>query len=461
MPKTLQDWLSWQETLHPEEIELGLQRVSDVLYRLLPDCQQATNNTCKLPYTIVTIAGTNGKGSTVAMLESILNEAGYHVGSYTSPHLLHYNERIKINLQSVSDQALCDSFERIDRARDDTSLTYFEFGTLAAIDIFYQQKCEIVILEVGLGGRLDAVNIVDPDITLVTTVDIDHQDWLGSDRETIAIEKAGIYRPDKPAIYGDSDCPQSIYDIVAQQQLDFYQYSVDYQEQLREQQWDWLPDNESKNFSARYNLSLPSLQGEVQLKNAANVIMIVELLKQTWPVSQAEIKRGLLNVQLPGRFQVVSTEPLVILDVAHNVQATRALVKSLTKATDTLKAPQRTGKLQVIIGMLQDKDVSEVLTIMAPFVSQWRFIDLHSPRAMSAHDMAALLKSDVLTMTDETEMLPSSGKNIHCFANFQLAYDDFQKKQLMFNSNETLLVFGSFFTVTDALNYFQSSESDE
>ncbi len=442
MPETLQDWLSWQESLHPEEIELGLQRVAEVLERLLPQCVQAKDKTFKLPFTIITIAGTNGKGSTVAMLESILSEAGYRVGCYTSPHLLHYNERIKINLQNAADQSLCDSFARIDAARQETSLTYFEFGTLAAIDIFYQNKCDIVVLEVGLGGRLDAVNVVDPDIAVVTTVDIDHQDWLGSDRETIAIEKAGIYRADKPAIYGDCDCPQSIYDIVAKQQPEFYQYSINYHEQLREQQWDWLFSADKQDIESRYNLPVPQLQGRVQLKNAANVLMVLELLKPDWPVSQAEIKCGLLKVQLPGRFQVVSTEPLVILDVAHNVQAVKVLAQSLKSLRQTLT----TGKVQAIVGMLQDKEVLKVLEVMAPLVDGWRFIELDSPRAMSAEGIAEVLTANDLNRTE----------NVQCFANFQLACDDFKQKQLMFNSNDILLVFGSFFSVTDALHYFQN-----
>ncbi|MCW8931109.1 MAG: bifunctional tetrahydrofolate synthase/dihydrofolate synthase [Gammaproteobacteria bacterium] len=453
MFKTLNEWLDWQETLHPSEIDLGLERVEKVLHRLIPECISASRQFVS-PYTIVTVAGTNGKGSSVAMLESILVEAGYKVGSYTSPHLLKYNERIKVNQIPVTDEFICDSFERINTSRGELSLTYFEFATLAAIDIFYYQSCEIVILEVGLGGRLDAVNVVDADVALVTTVDIDHQEWLGSDRDSIGIEKAGIFRQNKPAIYGDSDMPQSIQRIVDQKQLSLYQYSVDYHSESRSQQWDWListakqiKNNGNKlTLSCRYNLPMPNLSGTAQLKNASNVLMVLELLRKTFPVTQAEIKRGLQNIQLPGRFQIVSTEPLVILDVAHNVQAVQVLndsIKSLNQSSS--------GKIHVIVGMLRDKEVLDVLSVLAPIVHSWRVIDLNSPRAMPAEDIKALLINNKLLSNGED-------KKIQCFSNFEQAYKNFCTDNLMLNSIDTLLVFGSFFTVTDALHFFQSSD---
>ncbi len=454
MSKNLRDWLAWQETLHPSEIDLGLQRVSEVLHRLIPECITEFQQ-FKQPYTVITIAGTNGKGSTVAMLEAILTEAGYKVGSFTSPHLCHYNERIKINREPVSEQSLCDSFQRIDQARAELSITYFEFSALAAIDIFYKQSCDIAILEVGLGGRLDAVNIIDADVALVTTVDIDHQDWLGSDREAIAIEKAGIYRKDKPAIYGDSDLPKSIRAIVDKQNLTFYQYSVDYQDAPRdqhstEQQWDWvIPElihDNTRSLLPRYNLPIPNLMGSAQLKNASNVLMALDLIKKSYPVTQAEIKRGLYNVELAGRFQVVSTQPFVILDVAHNVQAVKVLRDSLA----SLKK-QAPGKLNVIVGMLSDKDVSDVLAVLAPFVNSWRIIELDTPRAMPAKKIELLLNNK--------QLIDGLNPKIQCFSNFEQAYQDFISNQLTLNSIDTLLVFGSFFTVTDALNFFQSSDT--
>ena len=458
MPKTLQDWLEWQETLHPSEIDLGLDRVKQVLHKLLPPelsdsilsdsilsgSRLPEELHFSLPYTLITVAGTNGKGSTVAMLEAIFTEAGYRVGSYTSPHLLRYNERIKIVQEPVADDLLCDSFARIDQARGELSLTYFEFGTLAAIDIFYRQSCEIVILEVGLGGRLDAVNVLDPDVALVTTVDIDHQQWLGSDRDTIGIEKAGIYRKNKPAIFGDNDCPQSILDIVEQQQLTFYQYSVDYHYESRLQQWDWLTSDDQKNeLFSRYNLPLPNLQGAVQLKNAANVLMVLELLKKSCPVTQAEIKRGLHNVQLSGRFQIFSTQPFIILDVAHNVQAARILRHSIE---------QLGVKLHVIVGMLKDKEVLEVLSVLAPIVDSWRIIDLDTPRAMPAEEIEVLLINNI-------PLVDGVSRKTQCFSNFEQAYQNFNADKLMLNAIDKLLIFGSFFTVTDALHLLQYSDS--
>lgn len=465
MSKTLQDWLNWQETLHPSEIDLGLERVAQVLKKLLPDCYESSQ--ARFPFTVITIAGTNGKGSTVAMLEAILCEAGYRVGSYTSPHLLHYNERIKINQAAVAEQLICDSFERIDRARGELSLTYFEFGTLAAIDIIHEQLCDIAILEVGLGGRLDAVNIIDPDIALVTTIDIDHQDWLGSDRNTIGLEKAGIYRKDKPVLFGDSDLPDSIKKMVFEQDLSFYQFSVDYHYRLRDQdntilasnqpdntsrvnQWDWLVSDNIKQFDARYNLPSPNLKGAVQFKNAANVLMVLELLKDKFPVTQSEIKRGLQNVQLAGRFQVASSSPFIILDVAHNAQAARILKQSCEQLDSS-------GKFNIIVGMLKDKDVEEVISILAPIADTWRIIELDTPRAMPAVEIASIIRDIAKKNTHQV-----LSENIQTFADFEQAYQDYIKKKSLIGNHEKLLVFGSFYTVTDALQSLalQSQEKD-
>lgn len=465
MPKSLQDWLNWQETLHPHEIDLGLERVAQVLKNLLPDCYESFQ--AHFPFTVITIAGTNGKGSTVAMLEAILCEAGYRVGSYTSPHLLNYNERIKINQTPVSDQLICDSFERIDMARINNthidkdrskySLTYFEFGTLAAIDIIHKQSCDIAILEVGLGGRLDAVNVIDPDIALVTTVDIDHQDWLGSDRNAIGLEKAGIYRKDKPALYGDSDLPDSIKKMVIEQELSFFQFSVDYQYSLRNQnistlipkqinnaeQWDWIvADDNMQQHNSRYNLLTPNLKGTVQFKNASNVLMVLELLKDKFPVTQTEIKRGLQNVQLSGRFQVVSTEPFIILDVAHNAQAAKVLKQSCEQLSSS-------SKLNVIVGMLKDKDVAQVISIIEPIVDTWRIIELDTPRAMPAVEIETIIRDILKTKMNQTS--PGSNILIKTFSNFELAFQDLINSKLLFSNNDTLLVFGSFYTVTDAM----------
>ncbi len=457
MSKTLSQWLHWQETLHPKEIDLGLERVAQVLKRLLPECHPSSqqNSPAVFPFTIISIAGTNGKGSTVAMLEAILSHAGYQVGSYTSPHLLRYNERIKINQQAVCDTLICQAFERIDQARGDISLSYFEFGTLAAIDIIYQQNCQIAILEVGLGGRLDAVNCIDPDIALVTTIDIDHQDWLGSDRDTIGLEKAGIYRADKPAIYGDINMPNSIAELVKQKQLSFYQFSEDYCYQLADdlKQWDWSYHN---NIKAEYSgLPKPNLSGEIQFKNASNVLMILQLLAEKFPVSGAQIRSALSKVQLAGRFQIITKNPLTIVDVAHNLQAVTELKHSLEimlekqQNINTMTADNRSLRIHVIIGMLKDKDVSAVLSLLLPLIHHWHIIDLPTPRAMPAQEIKSLL--------EEVAIANKRAVSADVFANFTDAYDHF--KHTGNRGNDLLLVFGSFFSVSAALNLLSTEEA--
>ncbi len=461
--KTLQQWLQWQESLHPSEIDLGLERVQKVIQLLLPEYLNDT--TQHFPFKIISIAGTNGKGSSVAMLDSILSQAGYNVGSYTSPHILHYNERIKVNQQSVSDKLICQAFERIDSARGEISLTYFEFSTLAAIDIFCQPNdiatekklfCDVVILEVGLGGRLDAVNVIDPDVALVTTVDIDHQDWLGSDINTIAMEKAGIFRHDKPAIYGDNDLPESIAKKVIEDDLEFYQFGKDYCFELDAIQWHWQILNQYLQFESRNDLSFPELQGKIQLKNASNILMVLELLKQSLPVSQQHINRGLSRLNLAGRFQILTSEnealknTPIILDVAHNEQAAKSLrfsIEEYMNSNDAMKNSQSQTQLHVIIGMLKDKEISKVLDVFKDIVSSWRIIDLVSTRAMPAIGIKKILSENMSQFNLNKD-------NIKTFAHFKEAYENFNEYNIINKSSKNiLLVFGSFHTVSDALNF--------
>lgn len=462
--KNLQQWLQWQEQLHPSEIDLGLDRVKQVIHALLPDYFNQSglfsqkNTIQHFPFKIITIAGTNGKGSTVAMLESILFQAGYQVGSYTSPHLVHYNERIKINQQAVSDQLICQAFERIDNVRGDISLTYFEFATLAAIDIFCHSHsissennkfCDVVILEVGLGGRLDAVNVIDPDVALVTTVDIDHQDWLGSDINTIAMEKAGIFRHDKPAIYGDSDLPQSIVDKVAQDNLEFYHYAEDYGYELDEFYWSWLIADKYQKFESRKNCHLPQLKGKIQLKNASNALMVLELLKKSLPVSQNDINQALAKISLSGRFQIfVHDSYPIILDVAHNEQAAKNLRLSIKEYMDKLGTNEEYEiNLHVIIGMLKDKEIHKVIAAFTDIVRSWRIIELQSSRAMPAFDIKQLL------MKNHSQFKVSED-NIKTFSHFKEAYTNFNEYNSdNKHSKNILLVFGSFHTVSDALTF--------
>lgn len=442
--RSLQDWLAWQETLHPVEIDLGLDRVKSVLIKLLSlDIKPLQK--VQLPATVITVAGTNGKGSTITLLESFYTEAGYKVGSYTSPHLQLYNERVKLNRKLISDAALCNSFSRIDKARQSISISYFEFSTLAAIDIFVREQCDIILLEVGLGGRLDAVNIVEPDVPIITTVDLDHQDWLGNDRDSIGLEKAGIYRANKPAIYGDTELPESIKQLIMDKGIKLYQMGDSYrvkvqQDQGQVTQWDWLPGisdsmSSSQDLPVYYNLPMPAMKGEVQLKNAANALMATALLRNKHPLTQAEIKRGLLNARIGGRFQIVAEQPLIILDVAHNVQAVRHLKAMLTQLS-------KPGKLHAVMGMLKDKDVCQVLEIMHDIVATWRIIELGTVRAMKAEQIKQLL----------TKIPDTEADSIRCFNNFSQAYEDLTNSYPAdVLANDTLIVFGSFYTVADAL----------
>ncbi len=288
---TLEQWLTWQESLHFTAIELGLER-----------CRRVANNMSLLKpaYNVISVAGTNGKGSSVTMLDLILRDAGYRVGRYLSPHLLKYNERISVNGVDVSDEELCESFDRIDRARGDISLTYFEFGTLAALDIFRQQDVDIALLEVGLGGRLDAVNILDADAALISSIDLDHQQWLGDNRESIGREKAGIFRNKSPAVCSDPKPPQSILDCANALGTPLYLSGVDFHFFTKGDRWEL--QSEEKTYS---DLPRPMQYSDFQLQNASGVIMLLEKIKNKYPVGDDNIKNGMGNFRLNGRMQML------------------------------------------------------------------------------------------------------------------------------------------------------------
>ena len=367
---TLEDWLRWQESLHPTEIELGLERVGEVLARLelgQPD------------FTLVTVAGTNGKGSSVAMLEAILLAAGYRVGSYTSPHLLRYNERIKLDGESVVDTALCESFQRIDAARRDISLSYFEFGTLAAIDILQRAQVDIAILEVGLGGRLDAVNVLDADVALITAIGVDHTQWLGDDRETIAREKAGILRAGRPAVCADPRPPASLLDTATTLGAPLARLGEDFTVKREGSQWCW------QDAQSRFaDLPLPALPGEAQLDNAAGVLAVLAALRRRFPVDTVAVARGLQTVRLAGRFQCLSGTPLRIFDVAHNAQSAQALAANLAQqACD--------GRTHAVLGMLADKDLAPSLAPLLSQVDCWYLAPLPTARSASVARLRAAL----------------------------------------------------------------------
>ncbi len=407
---TLDDWLRWQESLHPREIELGLARVRTVLERL---------DLARPDFTVVTVAGTNGKGSSVAMLESILHAAGYRVGAYTSPHLLRYNERIRAGGEAVSDDELCAAFARIDAARGDISLTYFEFGTLAAIDCLQRRGVEIAVLEVGLGGRLDAVNVLDADLALITPVDVDHVAWLGHDREAIGFEKAGIMRAGRPVVVSDPNPPRSVLDRAGELGAPLALAGRDYHYQAQGDQWCWTGGGQR-----RHALPLPALRGDFQLANAAGVLMVLARLGERFPVSQQAVRSGLLAVRLPGRFQVLPGRPVQILDVAHNPHSARALAQNLARQPCA-------GRTRAVLGMLDDKDIAATVACLQALVDDWYLATLAAPRGAPASRLR--------------EALGGAGQ---CFDSVPAAR---AAALAAAAENDRVVIFGSFYTVAAAL----------
>lgn len=354
-------WLDYLERLHSQPIELGLERVKQVAERL---------DLLKPAPTVFTIAGTNGKGTTCCTLESILLAAGLRVGVYSSPHLLRYTERVRIQGKELSEARHSHSFAQVEAGRSNISLTYFEFGTLSALQLFKQAKLDVVILEVGLGGRLDATNIVDSDVAAVTSIAIDHTDWLGFDRESIGREKAGVFRGGKPAIVGEPDMPQSIADVAATLGAKLYQRDKAWQFSQNNQNWSWQCDDRQWQ-----NLPLPN----VPLANAATALAVLHYSGLS--LSEDAIRQGLLAASLPGRFQIVSEQPRLILDVAHNPHAARYL-------TDRLAQLPKQGKVRAVIGMLSDKDIAGTLACLSEQVDEWYCAPLEGPRGASAEQLA-------------------------------------------------------------------------
>jgi dihydrofolate synthase / folylpolyglutamate synthase len=416
--QSLADWLAWQETLHPNPIDLGLERLQRTLDSLgwrRPECP------------VITVAGTNGKGSCVALLARILAEAGHRVGTFTSPHLLRYNERIAVGGAEVSDEALMAAFERIDAARGDDTLTFFEFNAAAALLIFADAQLDAVVLEVGLGGRLDAVNVVDADVALVTSIDLDHCDWLGRDRETIGREKAGIFRAGRPAIFGARDMPASIGEYARHIGADLQQLGRDFDWVAVGHGWNWRGRS-----SEQRDLPAPALHGEIQYDNAAAVLAALDTLEPRLRVSRPAIDRGLLTVRLPGRFQIVrQRSPGAvewILDVAHNPAAARALAAQLA-------AKKSGGRTIAVCGVLADKDIEGIVTELQGSFDAWVIVGLHGARALTPDALAARVRA--------------TGANVEAVAADVVA--GCQAADALAQPGDRVVVFGSFLTVGPAL----------
>jgi dihydrofolate synthase/folylpolyglutamate synthase len=414
-PQTLQQWLGHIERLHPATIELGLDRVETVRKAL----------DLELHCPVITVGGTNGKGSVCAMLESILHLAGYRVGCYTSPHLLRYNERVRVGRAEAPDAELARAFAAVEKARGGVTLTYFEFGTLAALWLFAERKVEAAVLEVGLGGRLDAVNAFDADCAVVTTVDIDHVEFLGADRESIGREKAGIFRPGRPAVCADSSPPASLVARAAEIGAPLLRIGVDFGATQQGIQWQyWGPRGK------RGALPYPALRGTGQLGNAATAIAALECLRERLPVSVNDIRAGLLQAENPGRFQVLPGRPAVILDVAHNPQAARTLAASLASMG-------RSGRTLAVFSMLKDKDIAGVVEAVKSGIAHWFVAGLGGARG-----------ADVVQI--EKALSGAGAGPVTLCGDIAAAY---LQACDMATENDRILVFGSFYTVAAVMQF--------
>ncbi len=363
--KTLQDWLDFCERLHPVAIDMGLERVREVAGRL----------SLRFECPVITVAGTNGKGSTCAMLEAILLQAGYRTGVYTSPHLVHFEERCRLSGASVAPADLAEAFAAVEAVRGDVSLTYFEFSTLAILWRMSRAELDAVILEVGLGGRLDAVNIIDADCAVITSVDLDHMAILGPDRETIGREKAGIMRPGRTVVVSDPVPPQSVTAYAEALGADLWRFGRDFNFSGDKQQWAWA--GRGRRYSG---MAYPALRGANQLVNASGVLAALEALRSRIPVTAQAVRNGLAMVELPGRFQIVPGEPVLVLDVAHNPHSVAALAENL----DAMGFYPNT---HAVFGAMADKDLPPMLQRLNPLVDRWYFTDLPLPRAAAARDL--------------------------------------------------------------------------
>ena len=445
MKQTLEDWLLWQESLHLSEIDLGLDRIGKVAKKL---------DLLSPSFPIITVAGTNGKGSTVAFLDSILRAEGYKTGAYTSPHLINYNERILLNGEQANDATIIQAFEAIDEARrtikDDTgelvdiSLTYFEFSTLAAMYIYQQQNVDVAVIEVGLGGRLDAANLWDASLAIITSIGVDHIDWLGDDRDIIAIEKSGIMRKDTPAICGDTNPPNTIATeakrIGAQLQQINSEFSFIPTNALSKgktnKSWQW------KNQEVTLDLQLPIMPGEFQLNNAASAIAGLFSIKSLLPVSLNAINTGLKNAQVIGRLQVIQTQPEWLIDVAHNPHAAKQLAKYIQENPVN-------GKTYALFSMLRDKDINEVLNLMDSVIDEWHIVATKGSRGLSLEELKQYFNQQNIKKNTERNLQLNTLTQVISYDSFSDACDALKN---MTKDEDRVVAFGSFLVISEILD---------
>ncbi len=421
----LAGWLAYIERQHPQAIALGLERVERV--------RAAMGLRPRVP--VITVAGTNGKGSTCAMLEAMLAAAGYRVGLYSSPHLLRYNERVRIDAKEADDTMLASAFARVEAARTGAAgnarLTYFEFGTLAAVDLFVRSAVDVLVLEVGMGGRLDAVNVFDADCAIVTSIGLDHMDYLGATREAIGQEKAGIFRTGKDAVLADPSPPESLLAQARATGARLLRIGQDFG--YRDEGGQWLFRGPAGSKSG---LAYPALHGRIQLRNASAALAALDLLRQRLPVSLEQVRRGLAEVELRGRFQLLPGPPSIVLDVGHNPQAAAVLAENLSD----MQACPRTW---AVFGMLRDKDIAGVASLLAPHVDRWLASSLPPPRGARSGELAQVLRQ-------------AGADAVREFENPALAYAAACSEAA---DNDRIVVFGSFHTVAAVLAARESAKA--
>ena len=421
---SLEGWLAHCESLHPHNIDMGLERVSEVARRM------ALHFDCP----VITVAGTNGKGSTCAMIEAIALEAGYRTGVYSSPHLVHFQERCRIHGDIVAAEALLEHFAAVESARtlngNDISLTYFEFTTLAILRLMSHSLLDVAILEVGLGGRLDATNIVDADCAVITSIDIDHVEFLGPDRESIGREKAGIMRTGRPVVISDPMPPQSVIDHAREMGADLWRFGQDFNFSGDKQQWGWA------GRGRRYaGMAYPALRGANQLVNASGALAALVALRERLPVTAQAVRNGLSLVELPGRFQIIPGQPTLVLDVAHNPHSVAAL-------TANLDAMGYFPTTHAVLGAMADKDLGAMLAKIGPVVDRWYFTDLPTPRAESAAGLQQKWNALQIVAGGRREVATSTHAN---------PADALQAAISSADPADRIVVFGSFHTVGGVL----------
>ena len=412
---TVDEWLDWQQTVHPLNIDFKLERILSVYKKL---------NISKIANKIITVAGTNGKGSTVSFLESVLNETKYHVGTFTSPHILRYNERIKINGIEIDDESLLETFEMIDDIRGDTTLTYFEFATLSAFYLFSKSNLDVAVLEVGLGGRLDATNIVDSDISIITSIGIDHTEFLGNTIDSIALEKAGVMRPFKTCIYAQENPPAALLKYAKNKSVNLLIHNNDYRVSLGSSNWSLKSKNNSIN-------EIPNLKmiGDYQYNYAAASLLALDALLPECLEDHDVIKKALSETEISGRFQYLSKSPDIILDVAHNEDAAKSLSDNIKKIGY--------DKIIVVLGVLADKDVYSIVEPFSSLVDHWYIGTINSERGMNSDEIKFRINS-----------IYKNKLSIGTYASVTSAFNAAKYDQM---KDSLLLVYGSFYTVSEAL----------